>query len=231
MYNGALADMQLGSDPFTRNRYAFTGGNPSTFVEYDGHIFGCDWCDKAINAVKGGGTKTLKGSWGLVSDVFLNAWGWNDNQGWQKETPYDQDNPNHGLGLYVTPEKEVEYRQHDFTPVNQSQCSTKGNSGVYYSPLDELGRVQGVQACLSSKDESWVNGKTGLINGNARFKVDGNSRPQVTQPAVGSPGAKAWHAAGTPAGKLAGRFRARPEESDSAVRKGQPSPDVRIRGH
>ncbi|MFF8841259.1 DNRLRE domain-containing protein [Streptomyces sp. NPDC015127] len=40
MYNGALADMSLGSDPYTGNRYAFTGGNPTTNVEIDGH----DWC-------------------------------------------------------------------------------------------------------------------------------------------------------------------------------------------
>ncbi|MFG2358633.1 DNRLRE domain-containing protein [Streptomyces sp. NPDC048521] len=38
MYNGALADMGLGSDPFTGNRYAFTGGNPISNVEIDGHF-------------------------------------------------------------------------------------------------------------------------------------------------------------------------------------------------
>ncbi|MFJ8072687.1 DNRLRE domain-containing protein [Streptomyces sp. NPDC096176] len=38
MYNGALADMGLGSDPFTGNRYAFTGGNPISNVEVDGHF-------------------------------------------------------------------------------------------------------------------------------------------------------------------------------------------------
>jgi RHS repeat-associated protein len=32
-YNGALADMGLGADPFTGNRYAFTGGNPISRVE------------------------------------------------------------------------------------------------------------------------------------------------------------------------------------------------------
>ncbi|MFI0925360.1 DNRLRE domain-containing protein [Streptomyces sp. NPDC021012] len=41
MYNGALADMRLGSDPFTGNRYAFTGGNPISSVEIDGH----NWCE------------------------------------------------------------------------------------------------------------------------------------------------------------------------------------------
>ncbi|URN11925.1 hypothetical protein LUW77_09355 [Streptomyces radiopugnans] len=37
MYNGALADMSLGTDPFTSNRYAFTGGNPISRIELDGH--------------------------------------------------------------------------------------------------------------------------------------------------------------------------------------------------
>jgi RHS repeat-associated protein len=38
MYNGALANMRLGTDPFTNNRYAFTAGNPISFIEIDGHI-------------------------------------------------------------------------------------------------------------------------------------------------------------------------------------------------
>ncbi|MGW0886121.1 golvesin C-terminal-like domain-containing protein [Streptomyces sp. NPDC002671] len=37
MYTGALADMNLGADPYTGNRYAFAGGNPSSFIELDGH--------------------------------------------------------------------------------------------------------------------------------------------------------------------------------------------------
>ena len=37
MYNGALADMRLASDPTTGNRYAFAGGNPLSNVELDGH--------------------------------------------------------------------------------------------------------------------------------------------------------------------------------------------------
>ncbi|MEV6245316.1 DNRLRE domain-containing protein, partial [Streptomyces sp. NPDC051742] len=41
MYNGALSDMRLGSDPFTGNRYAFTGGNPISGIEIDGH----NWCE------------------------------------------------------------------------------------------------------------------------------------------------------------------------------------------
>ncbi|GAA2418578.1 hypothetical protein GCM10010404_91470 [Nonomuraea africana] len=38
-YNGALADLGLGLDPWTANRYAFTGGNPITNIEIDGHDF------------------------------------------------------------------------------------------------------------------------------------------------------------------------------------------------
>ncbi|MFI9811388.1 DNRLRE domain-containing protein [Saccharothrix variisporea] len=36
-YNGALADLNLGVDAFTGNRYAFVGGNPISGVELDGH--------------------------------------------------------------------------------------------------------------------------------------------------------------------------------------------------
>ncbi|MEU8248435.1 RHS repeat-associated core domain-containing protein [Nonomuraea sp. NPDC048916] len=36
-YNGALDDLSLSLDPWTANRYAFTGGNPITGIEHDGH--------------------------------------------------------------------------------------------------------------------------------------------------------------------------------------------------
>ncbi|MGW0806050.1 golvesin C-terminal-like domain-containing protein [Nonomuraea sp. NPDC002799] len=36
-YNGALNDLSLGTDPWTSNRYAFTGGNPISGIEHDGH--------------------------------------------------------------------------------------------------------------------------------------------------------------------------------------------------
>ncbi|MEV6655331.1 RHS repeat-associated core domain-containing protein [Streptomyces sp. NPDC051219] len=57
MYNGALADMGLGTDPYTSNRYAFTGGNPISGVELDGHRIDPDggghntWCP--LTFVKG----------------------------------------------------------------------------------------------------------------------------------------------------------------------------------
>jgi RHS repeat-associated protein len=37
MYNGALADLDLGLSPWTMNRYGFAGGNPVSFIEADGH--------------------------------------------------------------------------------------------------------------------------------------------------------------------------------------------------
>jgi RHS repeat-associated protein len=39
-YTGALADLNLGTDPYTGNRYAFAGGNPISMVELDGHLSG-----------------------------------------------------------------------------------------------------------------------------------------------------------------------------------------------
>ncbi|WP_307805055.1 RHS repeat-associated core domain-containing protein [Streptomyces sp. VRA16 Mangrove soil] len=41
-FGGALDDMSLATDPYTGNRYAFAGGNPISFVELDGHLFGMD---------------------------------------------------------------------------------------------------------------------------------------------------------------------------------------------
>jgi RHS repeat-associated protein len=39
MFNGALADLNLATDPWTMNRYAFAGGNPISMIELDGHGF------------------------------------------------------------------------------------------------------------------------------------------------------------------------------------------------
>ncbi|MGH3441418.1 MAG: DNA/RNA non-specific endonuclease, partial [Nitriliruptorales bacterium] len=41
MFNGALADMSLGSNPWTLGRYTFAGGNPTTLIEQDGHVATC----------------------------------------------------------------------------------------------------------------------------------------------------------------------------------------------
>jgi YD repeat-containing protein len=36
-FSGALADLGLATDPLTQNRYALAGGNPISYVEWDGH--------------------------------------------------------------------------------------------------------------------------------------------------------------------------------------------------
>ena len=51
MYNRALADMGMGADPYTGNRYAFTAGNPISMVEMDGHFFD-DLFNAAVSAVR-----------------------------------------------------------------------------------------------------------------------------------------------------------------------------------
>ncbi|MFI6932946.1 DNRLRE domain-containing protein [Streptomyces sp. NPDC050287] len=55
MYTGALADMSLGADPYTGNRYAFTGGNPVSFVELDGHLPCAPGVPEIGNTCGGGG--------------------------------------------------------------------------------------------------------------------------------------------------------------------------------
>jgi RHS repeat-associated protein len=55
-YNGALNDQNLTTNPWTGNRYAFTGGNPTTLIELDGHEPG-SWCDTSScygDLLKGG---------------------------------------------------------------------------------------------------------------------------------------------------------------------------------
>jgi RHS repeat-associated protein len=39
MYDGALSDVSLTTDPFTGSRYAFGDGNPISNIELDGHMF------------------------------------------------------------------------------------------------------------------------------------------------------------------------------------------------
>ncbi|MGA5068242.1 DNRLRE domain-containing protein [Streptomyces exfoliatus] len=74
MYNGALADMGLGTDPYTGNRYAFTGGNPVSRVELDGHCFGWGWCEDAVDA--GGDALDTTLDWvDHNSDALLDAGG------------------------------------------------------------------------------------------------------------------------------------------------------------
>ncbi|MEU8525465.1 DNRLRE domain-containing protein [Streptomyces sp. NPDC048629] len=60
MFNGALDDMGLGTDPYTSNRYAFTGGNPVSRIELDGHQLA--ECASGMYTCEGGTKVTGYGS-------------------------------------------------------------------------------------------------------------------------------------------------------------------------
>jgi RHS repeat-associated protein len=59
MYNGALSDMGLGTDPLTGNRYSFSGGNPTSFIEMDGHAPCVDGIKAVCGVAAAGGTACL----------------------------------------------------------------------------------------------------------------------------------------------------------------------------
>ncbi|MFR9755052.1 DNRLRE domain-containing protein [Streptomyces sp. TR06-5] len=71
MFGGALADMDLTTDPYTGNRYAFAGGNPLTFVELDGHLFGMSWSDIGHTALDVAGMVPVVGE---AADVANGVW-------------------------------------------------------------------------------------------------------------------------------------------------------------
>ncbi|MER6347880.1 golvesin C-terminal-like domain-containing protein [Streptomyces sp. NPDC001595] len=70
-YSGAMADMSLATDPFTGNRYAFAGGNPISFVELDGHLFGLSLSDIGHAALDVVGLVPVVGE---VADVANGIW-------------------------------------------------------------------------------------------------------------------------------------------------------------
>ncbi|MFE6176483.1 DNRLRE domain-containing protein [Streptomyces sp. NPDC056464] len=177
MYNGALADMNLGTDPFTGNRYAFTGGNPTSSVEIDGH-FDCgicsdvadtasDWLKSAANEVDSTASKAgskLTGALRFVGKasgigtavyVFLDTLGFDlDGSSTASRESKIGESYNYNLGRLTTPEKDVEWRPYADFALRQDNCS-KGSSAVYYLPLDSQNRAQGGRACLSPGDYNY----------------------------------------------------------------------------
>ncbi|MGW0084406.1 golvesin C-terminal-like domain-containing protein [Streptomyces sp. NPDC003393] len=215
MYNGALADMGLGTDPYTSNRYAFAGGNPASCVELDGHM---------LDGGGGGSAPSGDGKppaddtydnwfWGqlkeiaselasqnraaIVGRIFGNVLGWNSTPRGSGESAYDQSNPDYTKGLLTKPGYQAEVGQGDTWPVNMDDCEA-GNSAAYYSPLDSLGRAQGARACLTDGDFGWVDGKTGEIKGNADSWLRGTPVPRKGPGAWTDP---LWNPPGTGRGK------------------------------
>ncbi|MET9465969.1 LamG-like jellyroll fold domain-containing protein [Streptomyces sp. NPDC006544] len=74
-------------------------------------------------------------------------------------TPDSELAADYSLGLHITVDEwnEAEMTQ---SPVNRSDCR-KGNSGVFYMPLDKYGRAQGARACLNQGDFNYVDDKKG----------------------------------------------------------------------
>ncbi|HEX6683897.1 MAG TPA: polymorphic toxin-type HINT domain-containing protein [Candidatus Limnocylindrales bacterium] len=70
-YGGAMSDMDLSTDPYTNNRYAFAGGNPISYVELDGHLFGMSWSDIGHAALDIVGMVPVVGE---VADVANGIW-------------------------------------------------------------------------------------------------------------------------------------------------------------
>jgi RHS repeat-associated protein len=68
LFNGALADMGLATDPYTNNRYTFGAGNPISSIELDGH-FG--WSDLGHMALDAAGMIPVVGA---VADVANGVW-------------------------------------------------------------------------------------------------------------------------------------------------------------
>ncbi|MFJ7159462.1 DNRLRE domain-containing protein [Streptomyces sp. NPDC101118] len=174
MYTGALSDMNLGTDPFTGNRYAFAGGNPASSVEIDGH-FDCgicsevadtasDWLKSAANeaddAVSKAGSKLSGGlrflgrasGIGTAVYVFLDTLGFDlDGSSTASRESAIGESYNYDLGRLTTPDKDVEWRPYADFALRQDNCS-KGQSAVYYLPLDSQDRAQGGRACLTAGD-------------------------------------------------------------------------------
>ncbi|MBC9731202.1 hypothetical protein H8R17_43140, partial [Streptomyces sp. TRM68367] len=78
MYNGALSDMGLISDPLTGNRYAFGGGNPISNIELDGHGWLSDLGHTALDAagmipVVGAVADVANGAWYAAEGDYLDA--------------------------------------------------------------------------------------------------------------------------------------------------------------
>lgn len=181
MYNGALSDMSLGSDPYTGNRYAFTGGNPVSFVELDGHIFGCGVCDDVIDKVGdvlSGGAKKAKGGWLGVVDTFLTGIGWYNQTA---SNGYETDpgaQPDYDKGLLVRPSEEKEWTGGASRfPFQEQDCGDNRQSMIYYMPLDDAGRAQGAIGCLNWHDTNNVDKGTGEIYGDGGIFGSGTVWP------------------------------------------------------
>ncbi|MFD4829424.1 DNRLRE domain-containing protein [Streptomyces uncialis] len=137
MYNGALADMNLGSDPYTGSRYAFTGGNPTTFVELDGHDFGFD---QFLDTARDWGRKAAKfGTKRTPVGLGIEAGSWVFGYENPVDTAIDR------LFDAVTPKP--------FSPRGPGGCDAGSGGWLNLGETDKAngGRATGMEACLTQK--------------------------------------------------------------------------------
>ncbi|MET9652164.1 LamG-like jellyroll fold domain-containing protein [Streptomyces sp. NPDC006460] len=132
----------------------------------------------ATDAVRAAGW-TIGDGWDLVlgSADFLKLF--EEGLGF---TPDEDIAADYSLGLHLTPDQENE-DAFDRSPVDRGGCR-KGNSAIYYMPLDDLGRAQGARACLNKGDYNYVTDKhnwkfntepTNLVGTGTEFPFDKNS--------------------------------------------------------
>ncbi|MFF0479560.1 DNRLRE domain-containing protein, partial [Streptomyces sp. NPDC004284] len=150
MYTGALADMGLGTDAFTGNRYAFTGGNPVSNVELDGHFALID--DLAEGAILLVAVAAV-----VTYEVVVN------DQDVQTAINDTFDSIVEGIGdLFEDDEPEPEPTTEPIPlPIpgpgedttNKKRCADEPKSSRFqYQPLDGEGRSQGATALICPDD-------------------------------------------------------------------------------
>ncbi|MER7415781.1 DNA/RNA non-specific endonuclease [Micromonospora peucetia] len=134
MYNGALADMGLGNDPFTGNRYAFTGGNPISNVEIDGHYAIPLPAVVAVVAVVV--VVAYVATQPAVRDVEVPSWEWPKDD--EEPEPKPTSRPP-GPGTDDTDEKK--------------DCTRNGQGWAEHGERDagNGNRATGVEACLTAE--------------------------------------------------------------------------------
>jgi len=148
-YNGALADLNLTTDPWTGSRYAFGGGNPISNVEVDGHCVVDDSGSSPLCIRPGLGTPT--GPRILPPDIFA-------------PPPLEPEPPGLRVGratavlgilaclLFCLSGDSAPQDEGTQTDVDDRERNCLDNESpptepAYY-PLDERKRARGVEACL-----------------------------------------------------------------------------------
>ncbi|MFB7711383.1 DNRLRE domain-containing protein [Streptomyces sp. NPDC056105] len=165
MYTGALADMGLGADPFTGNRYAFGGGNPVSNVEVDGHFFGIDDAIEGVGAlvvvavVVTYAVATDKDVSDSLNDAFTSITSGIADLFSSDDDPEPEPEP--------APRPRPGPLPGDSNTDNKQRCDSEPKSSRFqYQPLDGAGRAQGATAliCPSDLKPPLADRDTGSVN-------------------------------------------------------------------